>query len=108
MTGPIEERSVVLPPMPPCCWRCGAPLDPRPSCSGCGSYCGVSGIPPVAPDLVCLRTAMLRDLCNVLPQYAYRFASEIELHAGLEVALTQMGVLFTREYRAGPDRFDFL
>lgn len=52
---------------------------------------------------------MLRRIVHVLPQFAYRFSTEIELQDGVALVLQQQGIRFEREYVASKeDRFDFL
>ena len=51
---------------------------------------------------------VLNMLATELRRYAYTFASEKELHAGISTVLKQLGLMFEHEYVAGPkDRFDF-
>ena len=48
-------------------------------------------------------------LASVLKEYRYRFADELELHAGLAVALDAAGVTYLREVKLEPfGRIDFL
>jgi hypothetical protein len=51
----------------------------------------------------------LQRLTVLLPRFAYRFASEVELHQGIAQVLDEAGIPYQREFVAGPkDRFDFL
>lgn len=52
---------------------------------------------------------LLRAVVETLPRYAYRFADEAQLQAGIAEVLSDAGIPFVREHVAGPrDRFDFL
>ena len=60
-------------------------------------------------EVVQINTEMLtRRIRLALPRYSYRFANEVQLHAGLAQALEAEGIRFEREYVLGADRFDFL
>lgn len=51
---------------------------------------------------------LLNRLETELPRYAFRFKDEIQLHEGIAMVLTNIGVPFVREKVATPkDRFDF-
>lgn len=63
---------------------------------------------PAGTPVECATPLLLRRVLQQLPRYAYRFANELELHAGIDQVLSQEGVPFQREFVAGPqDRFDF-
>ena len=52
---------------------------------------------------------VLRKVLCALPQFSYRFSSEVELHEGIAAALDCSGVQYEREVQASKsDRLDFL